>query len=98
MKLTFTATYEFDIKEERARISKCFRGPKWKGARDRQRAILDAAEAGDIRKVFKLYYKLPRCSVNGYHEGEYTGLWLSHMGDMLGKINRYKVEDMRLTK
>ena len=97
MTLTFTGTYKFDTKAERKRIAKCFRGPKWKGARDRQRAILDAVDAGDLGKAGDLYNALPRCAVKGYKEQEYVGLWMPEIIGIL-QSGRYNITEFHLTK
>lgn len=98
MKITFTGSYDICLKKERERITKGFRGPKWKGARDRQRAILDALESGDLDKAGQLYNKLPRCEHLECSEKEYTGLWMGDVIGMCGPMNRYVVSNITLTK
>ena len=95
MKFSFTGTYHIDLEKERARITKCFRSPKYKGARDRQRAILDALEVGDINKVYDLYDALPYCEVQECPEKEYVGMWLSEISDLI-IYAKYDMTDKKL--
>lgn len=95
MKFTFTGIYNIDLKKERERIIKCFGSPEYRGARDRQMAILDALEVGDMEKVYDLYDALPRCEIKEYPEQEYVGMWITEISDIIA-YSKFDITDQKL--
>lgn len=77
MKIQKTYTFEIDVDKERERFTHFFADEPQKIPR--QLAILDALEAKDLDKVWKLYWDLPYDEENEYPEQENVGMWFTNI-------------------
>ena len=73
-----------DTDKEREHLANVFKEED-KEAVERQLAILDAVENGDLNEVVRLYDALPYSEVDECFEQEYTGLWLRDWADGRGE-------------